>query len=236
MNFRIRILVYTYIFLRSIGFFRRNYHDFLSMKSLIKFIFKRKEEFYFVQIGGNDGISFDWLYDFIKEKKSLGIIVEPVSEYFKQLEQNYSNPDITLLNVAIHPSKKQEIIYFVDKNRYENYSDWVKGIASFDKNHLLTLGINLQHIVENIVSCMHFHEIIHLKKISYLDYIQIDTEGFDFEIIKMIPFNELKPKVIRYENQNLSEDDCDSCRCLLIENGYYLVDFENDTLAVLFKR
>lgn len=236
MNFRIKILVYLYKYLREIRFFRINYHAFLSMKTLVEFIFKPREDLFFIQIGGNDGISFDWLYSFLTAKKSSGIIVEPVPEYFKQLEQNYSNPNITLLNVAMHPSKKQEIIYIVDKKQYQEYPDWVKGIASFDKEHLLSLGIELGHIVENIVNCMDFSEILHFRKMRYVDYLQIDTEGFDFEIIKMIPFNEFKPLVIRYENQNLSKNDSDSCRCLLSDNGYYLVDFDNDTLAVLLKK
>lgn len=236
MNFRIKAVVYAYKYLRKIKFFRTNYHGFLSMKTLVEFIFKSRKDLFFIQIGGNDGISFDWLYEFLKGKESSGIIVEPVPEYFNLLAQNYSNPEITLLNVAVHPIKKQEIIYIVDKNQFQEYPDWVKGIASFNKQHLLSLGIELGHIVENIVNCMDFSEILHFKKMRYLDYVQIDTEGFDFEIIKMMPFNDLKPLVIRYENQNLSKNDSDSCRCLLSENGYFLVDFDNDTLAVLLKK
>jgi hypothetical protein len=69
-----------------------------------------------------------------------------------------------------------------------------------------------------------------------LDYLQIDTEGFDYEILKMIDFSIIKPKLIKFESVNLSISDKQSANLLLVCNGYYLFDELGDTVAIDLKR
>ncbi len=44
-----------------------------------------------------------------------------------------------------------------------------------------------------------FDKICDQLHITEIDFLQIDTEGFDFEIIKMIDFDKYKIKKIRFE-------------------------------------
>ena len=44
-----------------------------------------------------------------------------------------------------------------------------------------------------------FDEICRIHNITEIDYLQIDTEGFDSEIIKMIDLSKVKIKKIRFE-------------------------------------
>ena len=51
-----------------------------------------------------------------------------------------------------------------------------------------------------------FDKICSIHNITTIDYLQIDTEGFDTEIIKMIDFSKFKINTIRFESWTFSTD------------------------------
>jgi len=61
----------------------------------------------------------------------------------------------------------------------------------------------------------------------------IDAEGYDFEIIKTIPFEKIKPGVIIFEHTLLDNTVKTECSEYLIKTGYRLTDTESDTIAEL---
>ena len=50
------------------------------------------------------------------------------------------------------------------------------------------------------------------NNIEGLDYLQIDTEGYDVEILKMIDFNIIMPKLIRFECSNLKKSELETAK------------------------
>jgi hypothetical protein len=48
----------------------------------------------------------------------------------------------------------------------------------------------------------------------------IDTEGFDFEVIKMFNISESKPGLIIFESSHLSEEDIAEADQLFSDNDY----------------
>jgi hypothetical protein len=66
-----------------------------------------------------------------------------------------------------------------------------------------------------------------------IDILQIDTEGFDYEILKLFQFNTFLPKIIIFESENLSAADLAECKTWLGEKGYVFEGFGGDTLGVL---
>jgi hypothetical protein len=83
------------------------------------------------------------------------------------------------------------------------------------------------------VDCMAFSSLIHKYDVSHVDFLQIDVEGYDFDIIKMIDFDSLKPKIIRYEWVNLSAQDNLLCAEYLVDRGYSLFDDGLNVIACL---
>lgn len=84
---------------------------FFSSQAILEKNFPKQKNFNFIQIGANDGVSFDFLYDFIIKRNSEGIVVEPVKEYFDELVQNYKDyPKIIKINMAVHSLQKNVII------------------------------------------------------------------------------------------------------------------------------
>ena len=57
----------------------------LNINTLLKSIFEKKSIKTIIQIGANDGLSFDELNYFIKRYQSKSILVEPIKENFLKL-------------------------------------------------------------------------------------------------------------------------------------------------------
>ena len=196
--------------------------------------FQENESFNFIQVGANDGISFDFLYSFVVKRKSRGVVIEPVFDYFEELQYNYKEfPEIIKINKAVHPFEKEIVINKIAPNAIDKYPDWVKGIASIDVKHHLKTGIDSSDIVQERVEASTLMDILETNfDASFLDYFQVDTEGFDFEVIKMIDFGAIRPKMIKYESVNLSKEDQYKLIVLLEKNGYYLFQEFGDTVGV----
>lgn len=209
-----------------------------SLERILNDNFPEKESFNFVQVGANDGISFDFLYDFVVRRISAGIVIEPVKEYFDELQSNYKEfENIVKVNKAVHPLKKSIFINKISSDVVKKYPDWVKGIASLDPNHHLKTGINSSDIVQEEVmadSLMNIlNENLENKKIAYF---QVDTEGFDFEVIKGLDFKIFRPLIIKYENVNLSIMDQNNLKRILKNQKYFLFDELGDTIAINLKK
>lgn len=211
---------------------------FFSSQAILEKNFPKQKNFNFIQIGANDGVSFDFLYDFIIKRNSEGIVVEPVKEYFDELVQNYKDyPKIIKINMAVHSLQKNVIINRISPNAVKKYPEWVKGIASLDANHHKKTGIDSCDIVEEIVKADILMNIVNQNIVNQnIDFFQVDTEGFDYEIIKMIDFNIIRPNIIKYESVNLNQNDKIKLEYLLIHHKYFLFDEMGDTLAIDLNR
>ncbi len=58
-------------------------HPRFFLEEILNNNFPVKAPFSFIQIGANDGVSFDSLYDMVLQRKSKGVVVEPLSDYFQ---------------------------------------------------------------------------------------------------------------------------------------------------------
>ncbi|MBE7411790.1 MAG: FkbM family methyltransferase [Leptospiraceae bacterium] len=196
----------------------------------------------FIQIGANDGIMNDPIYQFNIENKDVvsGFVIEPLPDIFEKLVKNYKRcPNILPFNLAIHQSKKEATLYRV-KPEYENkVSDFAKGIASFNSSHWkkTTLIPNDDYMEEIKVSCVSFFEFIKANSIKNLDLLLLDTEGYDYEILMSIDFNKIKPKIIRFEhgirNQVMSKTQFIQLCKHLNKHGYQIIGESYDATAYL---
>ncbi len=205
-----------------------------SSQRILERNFKINSNFSFVQVGANDGVSFDFLYEFVIKRKSVGIVIEPIKEYFNELLKNYKDlPEIIKVNKAIHPVDKEVVIYRISQDAISKYPSWVKGIASIDAEHHKKTNINSADIIKETVQAETLMKTIRDNFRNYkIDYFQVDTEGFDFEVIKMVDFTKFSPKIIKYEFVNLNETEQKQLRALLKGQGYYLFNEFGDTIGV----
>lgn len=206
----------------------------ISSKKLLEKNYNINSNFTFIQIGANDGVSFDFLYDFVVKRKSEGVVIEPIKSYYDELVINYSNfPNIIKVNKAVHPSEKSIEINRISSDVIDNYPNWVKGIASLDENHHEKLGIEKIHMIKEVVEADNLMNIINKHyKSKNLNYFQIDTEGFDYEVLKMLDFNMLKPDIIKYEISHMSKDKNLNLMSLLKKYNYFIIEESEDNVCV----
>lgn len=205
-----------------------------SLESLMFHIIEQRP-LTFVQIGANDGHSADPLYEFVTfhHERVRGLVVEPVKDYFDELVQTYrAYPNIVPVRAAIHRTMKEMTIY-----RPRPGKRLRKGIASFNPEHHKRCGIDPADMLAEKVRCTTLDELLDEHGIRQLDVLQIDTEGYDAEIVRGIDFNRVRPGIIRFEQgfrANLMTPATHrELSRLLHAQGYELVIERRDTTAYL---
>lgn len=200
-----------------------------------------------VQVGANDGFNADPIHKYIKRDNWRGVLVEPLPDVFSQrLEPLYrKHKDIVTLNAAITAEEGSRPIYRI---AFSN-SRWATGLTSFNRDTLESAiksgyverntrkeGISMpasasDYIKEEVVRCITPSTLLKECGIEQIDWLQIDTEGLDYEVLKGFISAGAKPKVIVYENSHMDAESKIECRNLLLSLGYMARDFGRDTLA-----
>ena len=193
-----------------------------------KIALERGESFFFVQVGANDGIGNDPIRKFIERHHWRGLLVEPQPKVFERLKVNYSHENqLVLVNAAIARESGSSKLYTVSTDGIET------GLASFDRRLLLNQLPVGTEIAELTVPAMTLHDLLTAYAVKSIDLLQIDAEGYDYEVIKMLDFGAVRPSVIHYEHRHLSNDDRIACERLLNGHGYRLHVSGIDTTAII---
>jgi FkbM family methyltransferase len=200
---------------------------------------KNNKDFFFIQVGSCDGESGDPIYQFVTKFAWRGILVEPISHLFEKLLVTYEKQNgLFFENIAISSETGLKKMYRVTCTTTAGYVPWHERCSSFYKEHLLKqIDVMRQHfpgteIVEEDVLCRPFEYLIDKYNVGKIDLLHIDAEGYDYEIIKMVPFRRIRPNMIFYESAHLRPEDKVSCENMLVANGYKLIKGK-DTFAYL---
>lgn len=182
-------------------------------------------DFFFVQIGAFDGVTADPIYHLVRRYGWRGVLVEPQAEAFKLLQENYADQaGLQFFSVAIGP-EDGEISLFTRANGMVQ-------AASLAKHLMKKPGHHSKLLEERRVPCWTFERLLQEAHAPReIDLLQIDAEGYDYEIIRSIDFDSVKPAIIHYEHMVLSQADRNACLELLASHGYRFLLQDNDTLA-----
>jgi FkbM family methyltransferase len=203
-------------------------------------------DFFFIQIGAADGVSEDPIYQFVQQFHWRGVLVEPQQVAFQQLVTHYQQePQLAFENALIGDKDGETTLYAVP-DRGENFHCWVYQCASQDRTITLrslqqlkaTVEPRLPDDYESLVQAIHvpsltIHSLLKKYAVAKLDLLVLDTMGYDFEILKLFPFERLKPTIIHFEHNTLSLTDQVSCFRYLAQQGYALCRVSVDTIAYL---
>ena len=218
-------------------FRRLSMPDILSRSDFFNLYFSRiPDDFFFVQIGANDGINHDPLHEYVTKYNLSGLVVEPQPDVFELLRQNYKHfKKVTCLNFAVGSTPGKLPFYTVKESTKtpQNFLS-VTSLGSFNRDVLVrTLRKQMknpeQHIQEIQVNTITFSELT--KNVKKIDFLQIDCEGYDWEILKMVDFDKFSPSIINFENNHLSTQDRQASEELLTSKGYKFFKYNIDTCA-----
>lgn len=183
-------------------------------------------EFNFLQIGGYDGFENDIIRPLVLKYGLKGAIVEPQPLAFEKLKKTYAGVEgISILQRAISEKDGKEMFYSVAGCAVQQ--------ASFSKKHLIQHGIDQSEIVAQEVRCSSVMSLMEELNYENFDFIQIDAEGFDTDIIMSIDFDKVKPSVIRFEHAHIQDEALGKCINFLGSLGYRFISEKRDLIAVI---
>lgn len=208
-----------------------------QFEKAVKKALRKQERFFFVQIGANDGVHFDNLFALVCNEQCHGLVVEPLQFYFEKLQRHYAGfPNIQPVRCAIHESQPTALVYHIAPQSLERFPPWFAGIGSFEREHLIRNGVPTECIAAEQVNCMPLTRLIERHRLPRVDLLQIDTEGYDAEIVRSIDFENYPPQIIKYEQTHLSPTEAQATERLLSENGYRVHRQGNDCVALTSSR
>jgi len=166
-------------------------------KFLNEKIFKGKQNGTFLDIGANDGITLSNSYFFEKALGWKGICFEPLKTAFEKLEKCR-----TSININACAAGEDKMDYFLSVS---GYGEMLSGLKSkYDERHLQRVADTVQlhggSIKEVEVQCYDINKILEKYGYHSIDFISVDTEGNELEILKAIDFSKTHVKAITVEN------------------------------------
>ncbi len=158
---------------------------------LLERLYRSTPDFKLIQVGANDGVSFDGLYHFVTNHHCSGLVIEPLPDVFESLRLNYRHhPRIVPVNVALHSERTTATLYRIAPDKIGSLDKpWTAGIASFSPDHALKFGLPPNSSSSSRWPAFSLMDLLARHGALDAQLLQIDTEGYDAEIIKMIDFS-----------------------------------------------
>lgn len=224
---------------------RRAVHSYrvgrLASTRLLAAFARELPEAAFVQVGSNDGEQLDPLRRHILRRRWRGVMVEPVPHVFARLRSNYGHLSdrIALENVAIadrHGELPFHHLAPVADHEAEGLPRWYDALGSFRREIVLKHQEFIPDIEARLVTtpvpCLPFDELCDRHALHDLDLLHIDTEGYDFELLKTIDWSRHRPALVIYEHLHLTGAERAACLGLLADVGYGAIEENMDTFCL----
>ena len=140
----------------------------------------------FLDIGANDGISLSNTYFLEKHRNWIGICVEPIPSIYSKLVEN--RPNSACFNCLVGSESASQIPFLHIIGEHEMCSGKLdtyhpKHIQRINSTNSTCNQLNLQQrtlneiIIQSNIGCTHF------------DFLSLDTEGSEYDILKSIDFS-----------------------------------------------
>lgn len=151
----------------------------------------------FVEFGAHDGTTNSNTFRLEKEFGWDGLLIEPIPSAFENLEKVRT---CRCLNACI--SGAPGTVHFMEVT---GQACQLSGIFSdFPKRHIKRIdeAISLQggKKIMHEIRALTLEQALNDARYERVDFLSIDTEGSEFDILKEFPFHKFKIKIIAVEN------------------------------------
>ena len=172
----------------------------------------------YLEIGTNQPKVCNNTYGFYK-KGCKGVCIEPDVEMVKVIKQQ--RPGDTILNIGIGVSDEASADFYLFPGLMNGWSTFSKEEADIRKNdsglNYRTMPVPLKNI--NTIMKDYFN--------PHPNFISLDVEGLDLEILQSIDFEKFKPEVICVETitfgyLNNTEKKISAINNYMLSKGYFV--------------
>lgn len=167
--------------------------EFLETK-----IFKGYKDGFFMDIGAHDGVTINNTLYFDKYNNWTGVNVEPIKNVFDKLVIN--RPKNININCAVCNTEGDA--EFICNT---GYTEMISGLKNnYDSRHFNRLNLENNAMGSSTelikVKTKRIESICDEYDIKHINYLSIDVEGAEFDVIKSINFDKVFIDVIDFEN------------------------------------
>ena len=154
------------------------------------------------------------------------------------MEARYpSNQRVIVENVAVDAADGvREFHFLAEASADDDVWRWYDALGSFRRDVVLSHAELVPDIRGRLVSmevpCVTFETLCTRNGIDHVDVVQIDTEGYDREILELIDLERYGTQLVVFEHLHLDQEARDACRDRLTRHGFELVSDGMDTIAV----
>src|SRR5438128_148642 len=200
-----------------------NFEPLLTL--VVAYHLRGRPDFTFLQVGAFDGLANDPIHPLVRSYGLRGLVVEPQVRVIDTLKATYADdPQVSLVNAAV-----------TDANGMRDFYTTVRGPiqqASFFRSHLLKHGVPADQILRLQVRCITIASLLQEHGLERCDLLQIDAEGFDYQLVRTIDFKAVKPLIIRFEHAHMTDDECNQTIELLASHGFRFITERRDIIAL----
>jgi len=159
--------------------------------------FKGKNEGFYIDIGAKDGVSGSTTF-WAEQAGWKGICVEPQKSTFEKMKKVRK---CSLYNCAVS-NKSQENVEFITFPNI-NFRSGLAGTMT--ENHIIEAK-KFSNMEKDFVSTKTFGDIMaDFENVNFIDFLSIDTEGHEMQVLESIDFTKFKFGLITIETQDGSD-------------------------------
>jgi len=178
-------------------------------------IFRNMKNGIFCEVGSYDGIKGSNTYFFEKYLDWSGICIEPTPLFYKKLCQN--RKAITMQCCAYDRNVEKEFMAISGKG--EMLSGLVDKYNIYHTDRINKETVNSdKNIID--VRCIPLKRIFNDFDITVVDYLSIDTEGSEINVLRGIDFEKVHINVISVEDNYPWLQESGNVHSILIKNGF----------------
>lgn len=180
------------------------YSQYKQDLDIIKYL-NYKQNGYFIDVGATDGIDISNTYLLEKKYDWNGICIEPQEFYYKDL---IKNRDCHTDNSLLFSEKGKLFDFSLTNNGLAGITDYI------DAHHHAKNSKQTKKTTDTLNNLL-----IKFNAPRYIDYMSLDTEGSELEILKGIDFDKYKFGIMNIEHNNVEPRRTD-IRKFLENKGY----------------
>ena len=177
-----------------------------------------KKENFFIEFGATDGVTISNTYLLEKELNWKGILIEPASIWHRNLEKNRN---CIIDKRCIYYKTGEKLSFLVVQNN-QNAEPGLSSLEKYAANGDWASNLRIKNSKKEIVETITVDDLLDFYNAPELiDYMSVDTEGSEFDILKSLDFKKRKIKIITVEH-NYHKNRA-KIKNLLEKNGYLRV-------------
>ena len=209
-----------YIILKILNIF-----DLQHQYKIFKFLKKNNLDNFqiILDVGAHKGESINLFLKNFKVKKIYSFESSPIN--FDLLKQNlisikkkFNNTEIVIENLTLGSENKEALLKQIDESSSSTLNNINLQSNYFKKKRSLLYNNKKKIFYENLkINITTLDEYLDKNKIKYIDFLKIDTEGYEYEVLKGLKKNIKNVKLIMFEHHY---DD-------MLDKGYSFGDIKD---------